>query len=120
MVYSNPITTHSLSINTIEGHVASKSYGNHDEIGSISCRIWRRYGPGIVIVGCVENYLSEITKEKEKCEHVWCITCKTKDHRKEYFPAFTQYMAIGAPNPLTQGVGYYEICKTWLSIEYQQ
>jgi hypothetical protein len=49
--------------------------------------------------------LSEITKEKEKHEHVWCTTCKTKGHRKEECPTFTQYMATGAPNPLVGGVG---------------
>jgi len=27
--------------------------------------------------------LSEITKEKEKREHLWCIKCKTKGHQRE-------------------------------------
>jgi len=57
--------------------------------------------------------LSEIKKEKEKCEHIWCITCKTEGHRKEECPKLAQYMAIEAPYPLTGGVGYCEICKTW-------
>jgi hypothetical protein len=57
--------------------------------------------------------LSEITKEKEKHEQVWCITCKTKGHRKDECPTFVQYMATGALNPLAGGVGYCEICKTW-------
>jgi hypothetical protein len=50
--------------------------------------------------------LSEIMKEKENHEHVWCITCKTKCHRKEEFPSFAQYMAIGEPKSLVGGVGY--------------
>jgi hypothetical protein len=37
-----------------------------------------RYGTGTVTVGLLRIQLSEIMKEKEKCEHVWCITCKTK------------------------------------------
>jgi hypothetical protein len=57
--------------------------------------------------------LSEITKEKDKCEHVWCITCKTKGHKKEECPTFTQYMVTEALDPLVGGVGYCEICKTW-------
>jgi hypothetical protein len=57
--------------------------------------------------------LSEITKEKEKHEQVWCITCKTEGHHKDECPTFAQYMATGAPNPLEGGVGYCEICKTW-------
>jgi hypothetical protein len=57
--------------------------------------------------------LSEINKEKEKCEQVWCITCKTEGHQKEECPTFAQYMDIGEPNPLVGGVGYCEICKTW-------
>jgi len=57
--------------------------------------------------------LSYITKEKEKCVHVWGITCKIEGHHKEDYPTFVQYMVIGAPNPLTRGVGYCEICKTW-------
>jgi hypothetical protein len=57
--------------------------------------------------------LSELMKGKEKHEQVWCITCKTKGHRKDKCPTFVQYMATGAPNPLAGGVGYCEICKTW-------
>jgi hypothetical protein len=57
--------------------------------------------------------LSEITKEKEKREHVWCITCKIEGHRKEVCPTFAQYMATGESNLLEEGVGYCEICKTW-------
>jgi hypothetical protein len=52
-------------------------------------------------------------KEKEKNEHVWCITCKMKGHQKEEFPTFVQYMATGEENPLEGGVGYCEICNTW-------
>jgi hypothetical protein len=56
---------------------------------------------------------SNLTKEKEKGEHVWCITCKIKIHIKEECLAFAQYMAIGETNPFVGGVGYCEICKTW-------
>jgi hypothetical protein len=33
--------------------------------------------------------LPEIMKEKEKCEHVWCITCNIEGHEKEECPTFT-------------------------------
>jgi hypothetical protein len=57
--------------------------------------------------------LLEITKEREKCEQVWCIKCKKKGHCKDECPTFAQYMATGASNSLTRGVGYREICETW-------
>jgi hypothetical protein len=50
-----------------------------------------------------------MTKGKENHEQVWCITCKTKFHRKDEFPTFAQYMAIGEPKPLAGEVGYCEI-----------
>jgi hypothetical protein len=58
-------------------------------------------------------HMSKLMKGKEKCEQVWCITCKTKGHCKEEYPTFVKCMAIRAPNPLVEGVGYCEICKTW-------
>jgi len=36
----------------------------------------------------------------------------TEGHHKDECPAFSQYLAAGAPNPLPGG-GYYEICKKW-------
>jgi hypothetical protein len=60
------LSTHSLSINTTEGHVAARSIGNHDEIGSISCRRWCRYGTGTVTVGCTENSIIRDNEGKGK------------------------------------------------------
>jgi hypothetical protein len=42
-------------VNLAEVHVVAKSIGNRDEIGSISCRRWHKYGTGIATVGCIEN-----------------------------------------------------------------
>jgi hypothetical protein len=56
---------------------------------------------------------SNIMKEKEKHEHVWCIKCKTNGHRKEECPTFVKYMDTREFDPLVGGVGYYDICKTW-------
>jgi hypothetical protein len=56
--------------------------------------------------------LSEIMKEKENSEDIWCITCKIKGHRKEECPTFAYYMETGEPNPSVGRVGYCKICRT--------
>jgi hypothetical protein len=53
-----------------------------------------------------------MTKGKEKCEQVWCTKCRIQGHHKDKFPTFTQYLEMGALNPLSRG-GYCEICKKW-------
>jgi hypothetical protein len=56
--------------------------------------------------------LAKLTKGKEKREQVWCTKCRTEGHHKDECPTFTQYLEVGASNPLPRG-GYCEICKKW-------
>jgi hypothetical protein len=39
-------------------------------------------------VGCAKDLVVITNERKGKCEQVWCITCKTKGHRKDEFPTF--------------------------------
>jgi hypothetical protein len=41
-------------------------------------------------------------KGKEKREDKWCVRCISKEHDKEHFPLFNEYLASGAPSPLKQ------------------
>jgi hypothetical protein len=66
MVYIRPISTHFLFIKKIEGHIAAISFGNYDEIGSITCRRWCRYGEGTLTVGCAENSIIKNNEGKGK------------------------------------------------------
>jgi hypothetical protein len=56
--------------------------------------------------------LQELAKGKEKCEEVWCVTCRKEGHHKNECPTFAYYLAIGALNPLATGGGVWcEICR---------
>lgn len=57
----------------------------------------------------IQNQLAQLTlqlqnikKRKEVREEVWCIKCRTEGHSKKHCPVFAEYLASGAPNPLTQ------------------
>jgi hypothetical protein len=55
MVYCRSLSAHSLSYDTTEGHVATRSIGNCDEVRSISYRTWCRNGIGSITVGCIKD-----------------------------------------------------------------
>jgi hypothetical protein len=60
------LSTHSLSSDTTEGHIAARSIRNCDEVRSISYRRWHRNGTGSVTVGCTKDSVVRNNKGKGK------------------------------------------------------
>ena len=49
--------------------------------------------------------MHEIKKGKEIAQEIWCIKCKAQGHTKYNCPVYIEYLASGAPNPLSQTQG---------------
>ena len=57
--------------------------------------------------------IQDIKKGKETSKELWCTKCKIEGHHKHHCPAFLDYLASGAPNPLnSQGMSWSQIYQT--------
>jgi hypothetical protein len=79
-----------IAFDAIEDRVTVRSLRNCNEIRSIpSRRKWRR---GMAQVqsqlATLTIQLQDLAKGKEKCEEVWCTTCRIEGHHKNECPTF--------------------------------